>query len=45
MVEQSNTDPVEEAVNLIGIQRSFESYLEFWTPLDSDRKVQDIGNA
>jgi flagellar basal-body rod protein FlgF len=47
MIEQSNTDPVEEAVNLITIQRSFDSYLKV---LDifaaSDRKVvEDIGHA
>jgi flagellar basal-body rod protein FlgG len=47
MVEQSNTDPVEEAVNLISIQRSFESYLKVLDAFaDSDRKVvQDIGHA
>lgn len=47
LVEQSNTDPVEEAVNLITIQRSFESYLKVLDAFaDSDRKVvQDIGQA
>ncbi len=47
MVEQSNTDPVEEAVNLITIQRSFESYLKVMDAFAaSDRKVvEDIGHA
>lgn len=46
-VEQSNTDPVEEAVNLITIQRSFESYLKILDAFAaSDRKVvEDIGHA
>lgn len=47
VVEQSNTDPVEEAVNLITIQRSFESYLKVLDAFAaSDRKVvEEIGRA
>ena len=47
MVEESNIDPVEEAVNLITIQRSFESYLKVLDAFaSSDRKVvEDIGHV
>lgn len=47
MVEESNLDPVEEAVNLITIQRSFEAYLKVLDAFAaSDRKVvEDIGQV
>jgi flagellar basal-body rod protein FlgG len=47
VIEQSNTDPVEEAVNLITIQRSFESYLKVLDAFAaSDRKVvEEIGQV
>jgi flagellar basal-body rod protein FlgG len=47
VIEQSNTDPVDETVNLINIQRSFESYLKVLDAFAaSDRKVvEDIGHA
>jgi flagellar basal-body rod protein FlgF len=47
MIEHSNIDPVEEAVNLITIQRSFEAYLKVLDAFAaSDRKVvEDIGHV
>jgi flagellar basal-body rod protein FlgG len=47
MIEEINLDQVEEAVNLITIQRSFETYLKVLdTFAASDRKVvEDIGQA
>ncbi len=47
MIEESNIDPVEEAVNLITIQRSFETYLKVLDAFAaSDRKVvEDIGHV
>lgn len=47
MLEQSNLDPVEEAVNLITIQRSFETYLKVLDAFAAgDRKVvEEIGQA
>lgn len=47
MVEASNVDPVAETVNLITLQRSFESYLQVLdTFAASDRKVvEDIGHV
>ena len=47
MVEESNLEPVKEAVNLITIQRSFETYLKVLDAFAaSDRKVvEDIGQV
>lgn len=47
MLEASNIDPVQESVNLINIQRSFEAYLKVLdTFAASDRKVvEEVGQG
>ncbi|MBW1992794.1 MAG: flagellar hook basal-body protein [Deltaproteobacteria bacterium] len=47
MLEESNLNPVEEAINLILIQRKFESYLKVLdTFATADRQVvEEIGQA
>ncbi len=47
MLEASNVDPVEESVNLITIQRSFEAYLKVLeTFAASDKKVvEEVGQG